>query len=77
MKKFSTVFFSIYDKKMLSGEISFKHLGMDKNDFTAMCTTPDHVPPAETIEKLVVTMKLTPEEEIVFREAYEFTRKDD
>ncbi|MDY6038772.1 MAG: hypothetical protein SPI74_07330 [Eubacterium sp.] len=73
-KNFSAVFFKIYDRKISSGEIVFKELGMPHNDFTMLCTTDGHIPPAEVIERLCVTMKLDEDEQKLFRS---FIKPDD
>lgn len=66
-RTFSQLFFSIYDRKISAGEISFRELGMPKSDFTRLCTRPSYVPDGELIEKLCRTMKLTEEEQKAFR----------
>lgn len=66
-KNFAREFFRIYDRKVSCGEIVFKNLGMPHNDFTMLCTTEGHVPPAEVIETLCVTMKLSEDEKAIFR----------
>ncbi|MGI6177269.1 MAG: hypothetical protein ACOYJO_02295 [Eubacterium sp.] len=63
---FGAVFFRIYDRKIASGEITFKSLGMDKNDFTMLCTVRGFVPADEVIEHLCETMKLSSEERELF-----------
>ncbi len=67
MQTFAAVFFRIYDRQIASGEITFKSLGMDKNDFTMLCTVRGFVPDAEVIERLCETMKLDEEEKALFR----------
>lgn len=64
---FSTVFFKIYDRKIRSGEIAFKDMGMPKNDFTLLCTTPDYVPEADVIRHICISMKLDEEETALFK----------
>lgn len=71
---FSTIFFRLYDRKLQSGEITFKETGISKNDFTKLCTDKTFVPSEETIDRLCKTMKLTEEEESAFREAAEDTK---
>ncbi len=59
---FKQMFFRIYDRKIASGEITFSKTGINKEDFTRLCTEDGYVFDVQTIEKLVVTMKLTEEE---------------
>ncbi len=59
---FKILFFRYYDRKIADGTITFSQLGMSKSDFTKLCTEPDFVPDAETVERICRTMKLTEEE---------------
>lgn len=61
-EKFALEFFKIYDKKIFSGEITFKETGISKNDFTKLCTDSDFSLDLETIETIRVTMKLDDEQ---------------
>ncbi|MGI6722209.1 MAG: hypothetical protein ACOX4I_06635 [Anaerovoracaceae bacterium] len=73
---FSRVFFRLYDRKIAAGEIVYRQLQLDNNDFTLMCTRPEHVPDMETVERLVVTMKCTDEEAAELRRAAIEHRKE-
>lgn len=59
---FKQAFFRIYDRKIGSGEISFSETGIDKKDFTRLCTEEGFVFDEKTLEKLCQNMRLTPEE---------------
>ncbi len=59
---FKILFFRYYDRKIADGTITFSQLGMSKSDFTKLCTEPDFVPDAETVERICWTMNLTAEE---------------
>lgn len=59
---FKQAFFRIYDRKIGSGEISFSETGIDKKEFTRLCTEEDFVFDEKTLEKLCQNMKLSPEE---------------
>ncbi|MCI9597005.1 MAG: hypothetical protein HFE75_06875 [Firmicutes bacterium] len=61
-RSFGAVFFPIYDRKMVSGEITFGQLGLSKEDFTRICTEKDFVPDQKTIEKLCEKMGLADDE---------------
>ena len=61
-RNFKMLFFRYYDRKIADGTITFSQLGMSKSDFTKLCTEPDFVPEAETVERICLTMKLTEEE---------------
>ena len=59
---FSIEFFKIYDRKINSGEITFRESGIQFNDFMQLCTVPDFVMPEENLEIVCERMKMTPEE---------------
>ena len=59
---FRTLFFRFYDRKIAEGVITFSQLGIAKSDFTSLCTDCDFIPSKDIVEKLCITMKLTPEE---------------
>ena len=61
-KKFKTVFFKYYDRKIADGTITFSSLGMSKVDFTRLCTEEDFVPAEEEIGRMALVMRLTEEE---------------
>lgn len=66
---FAAVFFRLYDRKIASGEITFSQTGIKKNDFTKLCVEPGYVFDGETIDRICVTMHLTPEETQALRDA--------
>ena len=73
---FSVEFLKIYDKKINSGEVSFRDSGIQINDFNQMCIVPDFVMPEENLEIVCAKMKLSEEEiDILYREAG-YTRKN-
>ena len=59
---FAIAFFRIYDRKIASGEITFRQTGMSKENFTRICTDKTFVPPRAELERLCGAMKLTDEE---------------
>lgn len=73
---FSSVFFKLYDQKMMAGEVTFGELRISKDDFTHMCTVPEYVPDQETILRLITTMKLDEEEAEEFLQAAGMTSPD-
>ena len=67
---FSIEFFKIYDKKINSGEVSYRESGIQINDFNQLCILPDYVMPEENLEVVCEKMKLSDEEiDILYREA--------
>lgn len=62
MASFAAEFFYYYDKKIASGEIKFSELGLDKDDFTKLCTQAGYALTREQTEELCKRMKLTEEE---------------
>ena len=59
---FKQEFFQIYDRKLMSGETTFRQTGLGKEEFTRLCTEDDFILSRERIEELALTMKLTEEE---------------
>ena len=59
---FAQVFFRIYDRKIASGEISFKNSGISINDFNQLCIVPGYRMKKKTVEAIRERMKLTDEE---------------
>lgn len=66
---FKTLFFRFYDRKIADGTVTFSKTGIGKDDFTKLCTEPDFVPDRETVERLIVSFRLTDEEASAFRAA--------
>ncbi|MDO4834120.1 MAG: hypothetical protein Q4A40_03670 [Bacillota bacterium] len=62
METFAQKFFKIYDRKILSGEISFSRSGISRNDFTGLCTDPDFVMERDALLIVCEKMELTEEE---------------
>ena len=62
MANFAAEFFYYYDKKIAAGEIKFSELGLDKDDFTKLCTQDGYALTREQTEELCKRMKLTEEE---------------
>lgn len=71
---FKQAFFRIYDRKIASGEISFGQSGIEKNDFTRLCTEEGFVFDQETLERIIVTMKLSEEEKAMLMSTIEDSR---
>lgn len=70
---FAQKFLRIYDRKILSGEITFSQSGIKKNDFTRLCVDSEYVIPAEDLMVICEKMKLTPKER---DELMAYTEKD-
>lgn len=62
METFAQKLLKIYDRKLLSGEITFSQSGISKNDFTRLCIDPGYVVSREALELICEKMKLTEEE---------------
>lgn len=52
----------IYDRKILSGEITFSRSGINKDDFTRLCINSDYVLSKEKLEIICDRMNLSEEE---------------
>lgn len=52
----------IYDRKLLSGEITFSESGIKKDDFTRLCVDKDFVIPRDRLEIICDKMNLNKEE---------------
>ena len=59
---FKQLFFRIYDRKIMSGEMSFSQTGIKKNDFTKLCTEDDFAFDRESLALICTSMKLSREE---------------
>lgn len=59
---FAVEFFRIYDRKIMSGEISFSQTGISKEDFSRLCTEADFVISREKLETICDRMDLTDSE---------------
>ena len=59
---FAQYFLRIYDRKILSGEITFSTSGINKSNFTRLCIDPEYVMPQEEILTVCEKMHLTEEE---------------
>ena len=67
---FSIEFFFFFDKKINSGEVSYRERGIQINDINQLCILPDYVMPEENLEVVCEKMKLSDEEiDILYREA--------
>ncbi|MGX8775034.1 MAG: hypothetical protein ACSW8G_08265 [Bacillota bacterium] len=62
METFAQKFLKIYDRKILSGEITFSQSGINKSNFTRLCIDPEYVMPREEILLVSEKMHLTEEE---------------
>ena len=72
---FCVEFFKIYDKKINSGEVSFRNSGIQINDFNQLCIVPDFVMPEENLEIVCKKMNLSDEEIDILYKAAGYTRK--
>lgn len=68
---FKQAFFKIYDRKINAGEITFSQTGIKKDDFTRLCTEEDFLFDGETLENIIVTMKLTEAEKTMLFDTLE------
>ena len=68
---FAAAFMRIYDKKIMSGEITFNELKMDKSLFNNICIVKDFVLPQEETERLCNVMKVSDEERKLLMSYYE------
>lgn len=59
---FAATLLKIYDRKILSGEISFSQSGISKDDFTRICTDSTFVLPKESLMTVCEKMNLSDEE---------------
>lgn len=59
---FSRKLLRIYDRKILSGEITFSQSGISKDDFTRLCIDSEFLMSRENFLKVSEKMKLTDEE---------------
>lgn len=59
---FAQYFLRIYDRKILSGEITFSTSGINKSRFTQLCIDPGYVMPLEEILTVCEKMHLSEEE---------------
>ena len=59
---FKQIFFKIYDRKIMSGEITFSQSGIKKDDFTRLCTEEDFVFDEKSLALICEKMKLSDEE---------------
>lgn len=62
METFAQKFLKIYDRKILSGEITFSQSGINKNDFTRLCIDPEFVMEREALLVACDKMKVSEEE---------------
>lgn len=60
--KFKTLFFRHYDRKIADGSITFSRLGINKKDFTKLCTEEDFVFEEDEIRRVSLIMNLSDEE---------------
>ena len=67
---FSIEFLKIYDRKINSGEITFRESGITMNDFTQMCIVDGFVMPEDNLKVVCEKMNLSKEEiELLYKEA--------
>jgi len=68
---FAAAFMRIYDKKIMSGEITFNELKMDKSLFNNICIVKDFVLPQEETERLCNIMKVSDDERALLMSYYD------
>ena len=59
---FRQLFFRYSDRKIGDGSLTFSQLGINKNDFTRICTEDGFAFDDESLERICTGMKLTDEE---------------
>lgn len=59
---FAVEFFRIYDRKIMSGEISFSQTGISKEDFNRLCIDKEFVFSRDKLVQICEKMRLTSEE---------------
>ncbi|MCR5481809.1 MAG: hypothetical protein K6F52_03355 [Clostridia bacterium] len=73
---FPAMFFRIYDKKILSGEITFSRIGISKAAFTALCRNEKISLTDEELFAILERMNLNKEEIDGLLEAYKKWKDD-
>ena len=68
---FAAAFMRIYDKKIMSGEITFNQLKMDKSLFNNICIVQGFKFEKEETERLCNVMNVTDEERKLLMSYYE------
>ena len=68
---FAAAFMRIYDKKIMSGEITFNQLKMDKSLFNNICIVQGFMFPQEETERLCDVMNVSDEERELLMSYYE------
>lgn len=56
---FAVEFFRIYDRKIMSGEITFSQTGISKEDFSRLCIDREFIFSREKLELICEKMNLT------------------
>lgn len=59
---FAVEFFRIYDRKIMSGEITFSQTGISKEDFSRLCIDREFIFSREKLELICEKMNLTENE---------------
>ena len=62
MANFKMLFFRYYDRVIAEGITTFSKMGVGKNDFTNMCSTPGFVLDDDSIRRAAAAMQLTDEQ---------------
>ena len=68
---FAAAFMRIYDKKIMSGEITFNELKLDKSLFNNLCIVQDFKFDKEETERLCDVMNVTDEQREMLMSYYE------
>lgn len=68
---FAAAFMRIYDKKIMSGEITFNQLKLDKSLFNNLCIVPDFKFEREETERLCNIMGVSDEQRELLMSYYE------
>ena len=68
---FAAAFMRIYDKKIMSGEITFNQLRLDKSLFNNLCIVQDFKFDKEETERLCDVMNVTDEQREMLMSYYE------
>lgn len=74
---YAKTFFKYYDKKIASGEITYKELKMDQNDFMSTCTDNSFIIERSHLIELCDKMKLEMDEAIELIQSAGYIFKDE
>lgn len=71
MDTFARTLLRMYDKKLMSGQITFSRSGIQKGDFNQMCTDSSYIIPKDRTLHICECMDLSDEEKELLLSFYE------